>query len=61
MNQPEPTALEWESHTTAQAAEDLREALAHIESLNPAREIRCHICLDTAPGPQEQEGVRNSQ
>ncbi|TQE33198.1 hypothetical protein [Streptomyces ipomoeae] len=57
MKQLKPTAFEWESHTIAQAAKDLAEALAHIESLDPAREIRCHISLNTAPDQQEQEGA----
>jgi hypothetical protein len=57
MNQPPPTAFEWESYTPAQAARDLTEALAHIESLDPAREISCRIVLNTEPDQQEQEGA----
>ncbi|MDJ0465029.1 hypothetical protein [Streptomyces sp. H27-C3] len=52
-----PTRFEWNSITSAQAAKDLAEALAHIESLNPAHTIACTVDLDLAPATaQQQEG-----
>ncbi|WP_435058473.1 hypothetical protein [Streptomyces sp. bgisy060] len=52
-----PTRLEWDAYTPAQAAKDLAEALAHIESLNPARNIACSVVLDLEPGTAPtQEG-----
>lgn len=51
-----PTRFEWESSTIAQAARDLAAALAHIESLNPARTIDCHIFVDLEPDTAQQEG-----
>ncbi|MEV7681574.1 hypothetical protein AB0O64_23915 [Streptomyces sp. NPDC088341] len=44
-----PTRFEWESISPAQAAKDLAAALAHIESLNPARTIECTVVLDLEP------------
>ncbi|MFJ4966109.1 hypothetical protein ACIP6P_27295 [Streptomyces sp. NPDC088729] len=44
-----PTRFEWESISPAQAAKDLASALAHIESLNPARTIACTVALDLEP------------
>ncbi|MFH8295012.1 hypothetical protein [Streptomyces sp. NPDC018059] len=54
----QPTRFEWESSTVAQAARDLAAALAHIESLNPAKCIACHVVVDLEPGaaPAQQEG-----
>ncbi|MEU9776464.1 MULTISPECIES: hypothetical protein [unclassified Streptomyces] len=44
-----PTRFEWDSFSIAQAAKDLAEALAHIESLNPARTVECSVALDLEP------------
>ncbi|MEU3704741.1 hypothetical protein AB0E82_20935 [Streptomyces anulatus] len=44
-----PTRFEWESFSPVQAAKDLAVALAHIESLNPARTIACNVHLDLEP------------
>lgn len=55
----QPTRFEWESSTIGQAARDLAEALAYIESLNPARTVACHVVLDLGPGtvPAQKEGA----
>ncbi|MFB7545041.1 hypothetical protein ACFC0N_34675 [Streptomyces zaomyceticus] len=45
----QPTRFEWDSFSPAQAAKDLAAALAHIESLNPARTIACTVVLDLEP------------
>ncbi|PZT71541.1 hypothetical protein [Streptomyces sp. AC1-42T] len=55
-----PTRFEWESVSPAQAAKDLAEALAHIESLNPARAIDCTVVLDLEPGGQPPETHRST-
>ncbi|MFJ1837887.1 hypothetical protein ACIOJ9_28960 [Streptomyces sp. NPDC088175] len=53
-----PTCFEWDSFSPAQAAKDLAEALAHIESLNPARTIACAIHLDLDPAQQQEGGAQ---
>ncbi|MFJ9239845.1 hypothetical protein ACIRJ3_33260 [Streptomyces anulatus] len=53
--EPAPTRFEWESFSVAQAAKDLAAALAHIESLNPARTIACTVVLDLEPAATTPE------